>query len=153
MDAEHVTFSRVVWPLLFATVGAAFLVSKTPGDIGPLHLEDLLTRWQTPSGELAAAYPRPLGRLGLLEEIRAVEHLRTLGAFLRQRVGPDARILTSWPGAIGYLSRREVLDLSGRAWPLPGHERPNSWRGVPRVDVVASLSSDVDTSCPIGTVA
>jgi hypothetical protein len=116
-------------------------------------LEQPLTRWQTPCGVLASAYPRPLGRLGLLAEIRAVEHLRTLGVFLRDRVGADASILTFWPGAIGYLSRKEVLDLTGRAWPLPGATRPLSWRGVPRVDVLGSLSSGADYLAPlIGTL-
>jgi hypothetical protein len=150
---ERVSLARVVWPLLFLSVGAAFLVSKVPGDVGPLRLEGLLTRWQTPRGELAATYPRPFARLGLLEEIRAVEHLRTVGVFLRQRVGADAVILTSWPGAIGYLSRKEVRDLSGRAWPPPGEVRPHSWRGAARVDVVASLASDIDYIVPvIGTL-
>jgi hypothetical protein len=150
---ERVSLARVVWPLLFATVGASFLVSKVPGDLGPLRIEELLTRWQTPRGELAAAYPRKFGRLGLMEEIRAVEHLRTVGVFLRHRVGADDVILTGWPGAIGYLSRKEVLDLTGRVWPLPGHERPLSWRGVSRVDVVASLSEEVDYIVPvIGTL-
>jgi len=150
---ERASLARAVWPLLCASLIAAFLVSRVPADLGPLRIEGLLARWQTPRGELAAAFPRPLGRLGLLEEVRAVEHLRTVGVFLRQRVGADAVILTAWPGAIGYLSRKEVLDLAGRAWPLPGHERPLSWRGVSRVDVVASLSSDVDYIVPvIGTL-
>ncbi len=150
---ERVSFARVVWPLLFTSVAAAFLVSKIPGDLGPLRIEELQTRWQTPRGELAAKYPRPLARLGLLEEIRAVEHLRTVGVFLRQRVGADAVILTSWPGAIGYLSRKEVRDLSGRAWPPPGEVRPHSWRGAARVDVVASLGSDIQYVVPvIGTL-
>lgn len=150
---ERESLARVVWPLLFVSVSAAFLVSKVPGDVGPLRLEELLTRWQTPRGELAAAYPRPFARLGLLEEIRAVEHLRTVGVFLRQRVAADAVILTSWPGAIGYLSRKEVRDLSGRAWPPPGEVRPHSWRGAGRVDVVASLASDIDYVVPvIGTL-
>jgi hypothetical protein len=150
---ERESLSRVAWPVLLASVLASFLVSKIPGDLGPLHMEGLLERWQTPRGGLALAYPRPLGRLGLLEEIRAVEQLRTVGVFLRHRVGADAVILTSRPGAIGYLSRKEVLDLTGRVWPLPGHERPLSWCGVPRVDVVASLTDDVDYIVPvIGTL-
>lgn len=150
---ERQSLARVASPLLFLSLSASFLVSKVPGDLGPLRIEELLTRWQTPRGELAGAYPRPLARLGLLEEIRAVEHLRTVGVFLRQRVGADAVILTAWPGAIGYLSRKEVRDLSGRAWPLPDHDRPLSWRGAARVDVVASLASEIDYIVPvIGTL-
>ena len=86
----------------------------------------------------------------MLEEIRAVEHLRTLGVFLRSRVGEDAAILTAWPGAIGYLSRKEVFDLSGRAWPLAGGTRTFSWRGVTHVDVIASLRHDkIDYIVPL----
>ena len=151
---ERESLTRVVWPLLLLSVLAAFLVSKVPGDIGPLRLEDALTRWQTPRPALARAYPRPLGRMGLLEEIRAVEKLRTLGVYLRDRVGADATILTAWPGAIGYLSRKEVLDLSGRVWPLAGYDRPFSWRGVTRVDVARSLTGDIDYIVPVvGTLS
>jgi hypothetical protein len=151
---ERESLARVVWPLLLVSILAAFLVSKIPGDIGPLRLEKALTSWQTPRGALAAAYPRPLGRLGLLEEIRAVEHLRTLGVYLRDRVGADATILTSWPGAIGYLSRKEVLDLAGRTWPLAGYSQAFSWRGVTRVDVAASLAEDIDYIVPlVGTLS
>lgn len=150
---ERVSLARVVWPLLAVSMAASFLVSKTPGDIGPLPLERVLTRWQTPSAALASAYPRPLGRLGLLEEIRASEHLRTLGVFLRDRVGADAVILSSWPGAIGYLSRKEVLDLLGRTTPPPGSKRPRSWRGFERVDVIGALTRDVDYIVPmVGTL-
>lgn len=77
-----------------------------------------------------------------------VENLRRLGVFLRQRVGPDAVILSSSPGAIGYLSRKEVRDLSARVWPAPGETRPQSWRGTPRVDVVAALNQGVDYIVP-----
>lgn len=151
---ERESLTWVVWPLLLVSACASLLVSKVPGDFGPIPLEGPLTRWQTPRGEFARAYPRPLGRLGLLEEIRSVEHLRALGVFLRDRVRPDAVIMTSWPGAIGYLSRKQVLDLSGRAWPLPGREHTISWRGVTRVDVVRSLTPEVDYIVPvIGTLS
>lgn len=146
---ERASLAHVAWPVLLASVCASFLVSKTPGDLGPLRLEGWLTRWQTPSARLAANYPKPLGRLGLLEEIRTVEHLRSLGVFLRDRVGADATILTAWPGAIGYISRKEVLDLSGRAWPSPGRTRPNSWRGFSRVDLIGSLTGKVDYIVPM----
>src|SRR6185503_15732826 len=112
------------------------------------RLKDALIAWETPRGALARAYPRQLGRQGLVDEIQAVEHLRTLAVYLKDRVSADATILTAWPGAIGYISRKEVLDLSGRAWPLPGFERPFSWRGVTRVDVAASLADDIDYIVP-----
>jgi len=144
----------VVWPVLFVSAGAALLASKVPGDVGPLRLEQPLTRWQTPSGPLAAAYPRPFGRLGLMEEIRAVEHLRTLGVFLSDRVADDAVILTRWPGAIGYLSRKEVLDLSGRTSCLPGKTRTYSWNGASDVDLVEALSNQADYLVPVlGTLS
>jgi hypothetical protein len=150
---ERVSLARVVWPVLGLSLVAALLASKVPGDIGPLPLKELLTVWQTPRGRLAEAYPRPLARQGLLEEISSVENLRQLGVFLRQRVGADAVILTSSPGAIGYLSRKEVLDLTGRVWPVHGETRPRSWRGVARIDLVAALTGDVDYVVPlIGTL-
>jgi hypothetical protein len=145
---ERESLAKVVWPVLLASVVAALSVSKIPGDLGPLRLESLLTRWQTPREALAKAYPRPLGRLGLLEEVRMVENLRRLGVFLRQRVGADAVILSACSGAIGYLSRKEVRDLSGRVWPPPGQALPLSWRGPPRVDVVAALRQGVDYIVP-----
>jgi hypothetical protein len=139
----------VVWGLLAITVMASFLVSKVPGDLGPLRLKRPLTDWETPRGALAEAYPRPLGRLGLLDEIRSVEHLRTLGVFLRDRVSEDATIQTFWPGAIGYLSRREVLDLVGRACPLPGMNQTLSWRGPPRVDLPAVVTAGAEYMVPL----
>ena len=143
----------VVWSVLLVTMTGAFFVSKVPGDFGPLRLEAPHTRWQTPTGELARNYPRPFGRLGLLEEARAVEHLRTLGVFLRNRVSEDATIATFWPGAVGYLSRKEVLDLSGRAWPLPGRTRPFSWHGHERIDLPTAISPDAEYLVPlIGTI-
>jgi len=152
MDREA-RLVHAVWMLLGLTMVGAFLASKVPGDVGPLRLEQPLTAWQTPGGALGRAYPRSFGRLGLLEEIRTVEHLRTLGVFLRDRVSEDTSIQTLWPGAIGYLSRKEVLDLAGRAWPLPGAKRTNSWRGVPRVDVLAALAREADYLVPfLGTL-
>lgn len=145
---------KVVWPVLFVTALAALAASKVPGDLGPLKLEAPLTRWQTPKGTLAPSYPRPFGRLGLLDEIRTVEHLRTLGVFLSDRVADDAVIGTQWPGAIGYLSRKEVLDLSGRATLLPGHTRTNSWSGSPKIDVVAAVKGQLDYLVPVlGTLS
>jgi len=145
---EFAPTTRVIWPVLVVSVCASFLTSKLPSDIGPLRVEQELVAWQTPSETLARAYRRRLGRLGLLDEISQVENLRSLGVFLRDKIEADASILTFWPGTIGYLSRKEVLDLPGRCWPLPGRERPLSWRGVPRVDVLNSLARHADYLVP-----
>lgn len=143
-----------VWPLLLVSVIASFLVSKVPGDLGPIRLRSTLETWLQPRGELARAYGRSLGRLGLMEEIRSVESLRPLGVFLRDRVDPDATILSFWPGAIGYLSRKEVFDVLGRVLPPPGERRARSWSGVPEIDVIAALQRRADYLVPmVGTFA
>ncbi len=150
---ERANLAPAVLSLLLLTLTASLLASKVPGNIGPLELEDALTRLQQPTARLKSAFHRPLARLGLLDEIRSVEHLRPLGIFLRDRVQADASILTFWPGAIGYLSRREVYDLLGRAWPLPGMDRPHSWRGIQRVDPIQALSWSADYIVPaVGTL-
>jgi hypothetical protein len=146
---EHPALAWGVWPLLVVSVLASFLASKSPGDLGPLPLERTLTAWMRPTPALEEAFSRPLGRIGLMDEVRAVENLRPLGIFLRDKVRPDSSILTFWPGAIGYLSRKQVFDVLGRVWPPPGEERTLSWRGVPKVDVVEAISREADYLVPI----
>jgi len=143
----------LAWTLLVLSVSASFLVSRHPGDFGPLPLERLQRAWMEPTKTLYAAYPRRLGRMGLMEEIRQVERLRPLGLFLREEVEPDTSIATFWPGAIGYLSRRPVLDILGRTNPLPGETRTRTWRGKPSVDLIAALEEPSDYLVPlIGTL-
>ncbi len=132
------------WTLLLLAVGGSFLVSKTPGDLGPLLLERFQRWWMEPSEPLARAYGRPLGRQGLATEIREVERLRSLSAFLRERVGQTSTILTPWPGTVACLSRKRVFDLLGRATPAPGETRPASWRGRPRLDLVRMFQLEPD---------
>ncbi len=135
--------------LLVASVTASFLVSRLPTDIGPLPLEAWHRAWMEPEPSLRAAYGRSLGRLGLAEEIRDVERLRVLGVYLRDRTAEPSTLLTFWPGAIGYLSRRTVYDMLGRATPLPGESRPRAWAGDDRVDLVAAFRRQADYAAPI----
>jgi len=139
----------VAFGVLGLAVTASFLVSKTPGNLGPLPLESLQRRWMTPRGDLELAYHRPLGRLGLAAEVRETERLRTLSLFLRDKVRDPATILTLWPGAVGYLSRKEVYDMLGRAYPAPERDRTYSWRGAVRVDLVQALERRPDYVVPV----
>jgi len=148
MDARP-RLAAPCWSLLVATLAACFLVSKLPGDLGPIPLEGLLSRWMSPPALLEEAFGHTLGREGLLEEIREVETLRPLGVFLRDKVRADATILTFWPGAIGYLSRKDVIDTLGRVTPPPGTRRTGSWRGLPRIDLLAAIESEPDYIVPL----
>jgi hypothetical protein len=88
------------------------------------------------------------GRLHLMDDLRASDRLRAIGIFLRDQAAVDARILSPWPGAIGYLSRRRVVDLLGRVEPTAG--RPaQSWRGRTRADLVEVLSERPEYVVPV----
>ena len=132
------------WLILMLALSASLLASKLPGDVGPLPLDRILRAWMRPTPTLAKAYDRPLARRGLLREVREVERLRTVGLFLRDEISADASIATFWPGPIGYLSRKKVHDLLGRTDPASGEERPGSWRGATRVDLVRAMEERAD---------
>ncbi len=131
----------LAWLLLSVTTVASFLVSKVPGNLGPLPLEGFLRAWMEPDSVLSRAFEHPLGRLGLLSEIREVERLRSAGIFLRDQVSADATIGTFWPGAIGYLSRKQVVDLLGRTPSADRGGQGRPWEGAAKVDLVGALSS------------
>jgi len=141
--------AAVAWSILLVGVAASFLVSKTPGNIGPLPLEQVLSTWMAPRDDRNAASDRPLGRQGLAMEIREVERLRALSAFLREKLAQPATILTPWPGAVGCISRKRTYDLLGRTTLAPGMDRPNSWRGTPRLDIVQAFDEEPDYVVPV----
>jgi len=148
----------LAWGLLGLAVGASLLASKLATDVGPLPLNRILSAWRRPTATLADAYERELARGGLVQAIEEVERLRNVALFLRDNTEADASIATLWPGAIGYLTRKEVHDLLGRADLAPDSERTHSWRGVPRVDLVRALERRVDylvtlTAGPGGSIA
>ncbi len=142
-------FAPVTWAVLVLATGASFLVSKSPGNIGPIPLERFQRWWMEPGPRLAEAYGRSLGRLGLLAEIREVERLRPLGVFLRDSAKEPSTIATFWPGAIAYLSRKEVYDLRGRAFPSTEDGRVHSWRANRKVDLVDAFEREAGYVVPL----
>jgi len=130
----------LAWAGLSIACLGSMLASKNPGDLGPLATESALEAMAENRPALVEAWSRETsGRAHLVEDLQDGERLRALGLFLRDQVSADARILTPWPGAIGYLSRRQVVDLLGR---VPGRDASaESWRGPRRVDVVEALAA------------
>lgn len=137
-----------IWILLLLCTGAALLVSKTPSAIGPIPFEGTHRAWLSADRTLEEAFGRDLGRSGLAEEIREVESLRPLGLFLRDEVKDPAVIATFWPGAIGYLSRKHVVDLLGRATPSGAATGTRPWSGVSRLDLVDAFRQPFDYIVP-----
>lgn len=139
----------VAWSVLVLAGVASLFVSKTPSDVGPFRIRDWHRAWLEPPLVLAQAYGGSLGRPGLDQEIKRVERLRTLGVFLRDHIDEPATVVTLWPGAIGYLSRRHVFDMLGRATPSAGRGTTRSWRGPTKIDLVRAFEGDADYVIPI----
>lgn len=135
----------LAWCAVVASLLASLVVSKVPGDLGPLPLERILEAWMRPSPQSVGSFPHTLGRVGQLQEIRDTQRMRNSGLFFvgERKILGDARIGTFWPGSLGYLSRLTVIDLLNRATPGPDG-RTQTWRGQPRVDLVQSLARPVD---------
>ncbi len=139
LDSKRRGLPEAAWTLFMLGLASSALASKYPGDLGPFHTEALHRAWMQTHTTGPFGYNRPLGRLGLAEEIAATERLRALGIFLRDGSYASDTILTAWPGATGYLSRLRVDDVLGRATPPPGSDELRSWTSLPRADVVAAL--------------
>lgn len=139
LDSKRRGLPEFAWAAFLAGLAVSALASKFPGDLGPFRVEAIHRRWMAPHTAGPFGYLRPLGRLGLSEEIAATERLRALGVFLRDQVDASESVLTAWPGAVGYLSRLRVLDVLGRATPAPGSRHLRSWTSLPRADVVAAF--------------
>ena len=141
--------SALFWVVLVLGVCSSLVVSRSPTDLGPLRTASWHKAWMEPSPALRQAYDRTHGRLGLMDEIREVERLRQLAVYLRDNVEDTATISAFWPGTIGYLSRKKVHDMLGRATPIRGESRPHAWRGHHRVDLVAGFREGADFAVPI----
>jgi hypothetical protein len=153
LDAGSKIVRKVALFALSLAILVSAMASKEPGDLGPIHVEQLHREWMSPSGSARYGYAQPLGRLGLEEEIRLTDRLRAVGLFLRDNVDPTSTVLTPWPSSMGYLSRLAVFDLLGRTNPMAGRERPGSWTRRERADVAAALEQAPDYVVPSMAVA
>ena len=148
LDGTSVLARRLALSSLFACIFVSALASRHPADLGPLPLEAGHERWMRSRGSASFGYEQTLGRQGLEEQIATTLRLRGLGLFLRDYVDPGASLLTAWPGSVGYLSRLQVFDLLGRASPIAGGARPETWHRRGRCDVVAALGMNPDFVVP-----
>lgn len=133
-----------VWTSLSLACLGSVLASKTPGNIGPLRTRPLLEWMAEENAVRHVAYGRQWsGRRAVVDELDENQRLRGLGLFFRDQVAPNSIILSPWPGAIGYLSRLQVVDLLGRASIDTARSDEStstkSWLGAPRTDAVAAL--------------
>lgn len=147
-DSPSKSVRRAALAALALALGGSVLASKTPGDIGPLKLARY---YEALSADALAAQHgsgAPLGRLGLHEEIGRTIRLRKLGHYLRYEPAEGSSVLSPWPGAVGYISRRRVHDLLGRTDPLSSGDAPRPWPHPGRADTVAALRAGYDYVVP-----
>ncbi len=148
LDTRHRALAAGAWVLFSFGLASSAFASKLPGDIGPLLIGDRLRARFQPGPTMAAAWDGPLGRLGVQAELSQTMRLRRLSLFVRDRLPHGVTILTPWPGALGYLSRKQVYDVLGRATLAPGAEIPNPWFGRSRVDLIRVLEAEHDYIVP-----
>lgn len=141
LDSKRRGWPQATWVLFIAGLVVSAMASKFPGDLGPIPLEAAHRKWIEPTTQARFGYEEQLGRLGLVEEILATERLREIGLFLRDNIDADHAILSPWPGAIGYLTQRRVIDPLGRTSPTPGETRTRAWEGLARADLVKALEA------------
>ena len=142
----------LAWASICIACLGSVLASKIPGDLGPISTRRLLEAMaRNDELSLEAHGNEWSGRLAVTRDIRRAERLRAVGLFFRhsQGIAPDAVILTPWPGAIGYLSERSVIDLLGRTVASPGHDAVTPRRGRVRADTVAALKMRPDFVVPM----
>jgi len=148
LDSRRRLMEPLAWVLLVVTGASSVFASKLPGHFGTATPGGALARWNSPGPLSEQAYGRSLGRAGLDESLSDTRRLRALGHFLREQTTPTTTILTPWPGAIGYLSRRHVHDMLGRVTPLARGARPRPWSGPARGDLLASMQLAPDYVLP-----
>jgi hypothetical protein len=140
---------QLAWSSFFATGLLTILASRVPQNIGAIPFAQYQYSWLESSQGSQVGAQGWLGRPGLIEEIEKTQYLRATGLFLRENVDANVTVLTSWPGAVGYLSRLDVRDLRGRATALPGEDRLRSWRRPGRTDIVEALKMNAGYIVPI----
>ncbi|MBM3991360.1 MAG: hypothetical protein FJ298_10200 [Planctomycetes bacterium] len=148
LDSRRRGWPRATWVLFVLGLGGAALASKFPSDEDHFGVERVHRRWMEPRTQARFGYLELNGRMGLAEELQTTERLREIGVFLREHTARDATVLSPWPGAIGYLSRRDVVDPLGRTSPPPGETLTHAWEGRPRADVALALAQRPDYIVP-----
>ncbi|MEZ5978853.1 MAG: hypothetical protein R3F34_11590 [Planctomycetota bacterium] len=140
VDHPSVWMQRAAWATFLAGLTASVIVSKRPSDLGPIPLDRVQRAWMA-NPAMVRLFGHESGRLGLVERIAEDERLRCAAIFVRDRMEADVEVATLWPGALGYLSGRTVVDLSGRATVGPEGRIVSDW-GPTRIDLVAALRSE-----------
>lgn len=146
VDVDNRMVQRAAWMLFLLGLGASLLVSRRPSDIGPLPLESLQKAWMD-APEVERLFGNQAGRLGLAQRLAEDERRRCAAIFVRENLETNAVVATLWPGAVGYLSGRTIVDLTGRATPHEG-ERLHGDFGPALVDLVTALKSEPDFLLP-----
>ncbi|MDE0895432.1 MAG: hypothetical protein OSB10_02495 [Planctomycetota bacterium] len=142
----------LAWFVLSITCLISVLASKVPGDIGPLRTQSTLKAMARNDARSAEAYGDEWGgRPAVNQAIRVSERLRATALFFRfgANIAPDSVILTPWPGAMGYLSQRRVVDLLGRTEATTDKGSVTPRTGRVRADTVAALLARPDYVVPI----
>lgn len=148
LDTYRRSMERGAWLLIGLTIFVSLVASRFPGNLGQIRMERVQEKVYAAKATPPVGGSPLLGRSALFNEIRLTERMREVGSFLRTRLPEGSTIMSPWPGALGYLSRRPVLDIFGRTTPLPG-QSPTPWtRNPPQVDVDAALSLEPDYILP-----
>jgi hypothetical protein len=142
-------FSRAVgWVLFVSGFVASATASKLRADLGPFPLASIQDRWLgEPGARLSDDLDVGVTRLGQLESLVKSDRLRCLGLFVRDTLPAEATVLTPWPGTIGYLSRKQVIDLGERTEAWEG-QRTEPWFGSTAGDLVRALERRPDFIIP-----
>jgi hypothetical protein len=148
LDSKRPGLPQLTWALFLIGLVVSALASKFPGDLGPLPLGKWQIEWMQASAPRRLGQTHQLGRDGTQDEIQRTSRLRGVSTFLRDEIDPQLRVLTPWPGAIGYLSGLRVLDALGRATPEAPGRRTRAWGDFGRSDLVAALEQEPDYIVP-----
>jgi hypothetical protein len=148
LDSRRRGLPQLTWALFLIGLVVSALASKFPGDLGPLPLDRWQIAWMKARSPRRLGQSAQLGRDGLQDEIQRTSRLRGVGAFLRDKIDPELRVLSPWPGALGYLSGLRVLDALGRVTPPSSDMRARPWGDLSRSDLVAALEQRPDYILP-----
>jgi len=148
LDTYRPVMERVAWIMIGLAVSGSLLMSRFPGDLGPLGLSSLYADWLTPSAKSPVGHPEAIGRVSLHHEIQLTREARRVALFARDHLPKEASILTPWPGAIGYLARLRVIDLYGRTQGLGGEPEAAWWPTTRPAQLLAGLALRPDYILP-----